>query len=137
MGEARLLGTDLVQDALEKVKLIQDKLCMAQSRNKCYADWKVRDVAYMVGEKVLLRVSLIKGVMRFEKKGKLSPRYIGPFEVVERTGEVAYNLALPPILGSVHPVFHVPLLSKYFGDPSHVLDFNTVRLYGDLTHYVE
>ncbi|XP_070057077.1 uncharacterized protein [Nicotiana tomentosiformis] len=136
-GEARLLGADLVQDALEKVQLIQDRLRMAQSRQKCYADRKVCDVAYMVGEKVLLRVSLIKGVMRFEKKGKLSPRYIGPFEVVERTGEVACKLALPPILWSVHPVFHVSLLWKYFCDLSHVLDIGTVRLDGDLTYYVE
>ncbi|XP_070057075.1 uncharacterized protein [Nicotiana tomentosiformis] len=137
LGEARLLGTNLVQDALEKVQLIQDRLRMAQSRQKCYADRKVRDVAYMVGEKVLLRVSLIKGVMRFEKKGKLSPRYIGPFEVVERSGEVACKLALPPILWSVHPVFHVSLLWKYFCDLSHVLDIGTVRLDGDLTYYVE
>ncbi|XP_070036833.1 uncharacterized protein [Nicotiana tomentosiformis] len=73
-GEARLLGTDLVQDALVKVKLIQYRLCKAQFRKKSYADWKVRDVAYMVGDKVFLRVSPMKGVMRFGKKSKLIPR---------------------------------------------------------------
>ncbi|XP_070057080.1 uncharacterized protein [Nicotiana tomentosiformis] len=137
LGEARLLGTDLVHDSLEKVKLIQDRLCMAQSRQKCYADRKVHDVSYLEREKVLLRVSPIKGVMRFGKKGKLSPRYTGPFEVLGSIGEVAYKLALPPILWSVHPMFHVSRLRKYFGDPSHLLDFGTFRLDGDLTFYVE
>ncbi|XP_070040776.1 uncharacterized protein [Nicotiana tomentosiformis] len=88
-SEASLLGTDSVQDALDKVKLIQDRLRTAQSRQKSYADRKVRDVAYMVGEKVLLKVSFMKGVMRIWKKGKMSSRYIGSFEVLHRIGEVA------------------------------------------------
>ncbi|XP_070057202.1 uncharacterized protein [Nicotiana tomentosiformis] len=105
-GEARLLGTDLVQDALDKVKMIQEQLLTAQSRQKSYANRNVHDVAYMVGEKVLLKVSPMKGVMRFGKKGKLSPWHIVPFE-------------------------------KYIGDPSHVLDFSTVQLDGDLTYDME
>ncbi|XP_070013227.1 uncharacterized protein [Nicotiana sylvestris] len=92
-GEANLLGTDLVRDAMEKVKLIQDLLHTSQSRQKSYADWKVHDVAFMVGERVLLRVSPMKGVMRFGKKGKLIPRYIEPFEILERNGDVAYKLS--------------------------------------------
>ncbi|XP_070017263.1 uncharacterized protein [Nicotiana sylvestris] len=91
----------------------------------------------MVREKVLLTVSPMKGVMRFGKKEKLSPRYIGLFEVFERIGEVAYKLALTPSLSSVHPMFHVFMLQKYVGDPSHVLDFSTVQLDGDLTYDVE
>ncbi|XP_070032593.1 uncharacterized protein [Nicotiana tomentosiformis] len=82
-GKARLLGTDLVRDSFENVKLIQERLRTAQSRHKSYADRKARDIAYMVGEKVLLRVSPMKGVMRFEKREKLSVRYIVPFEVLE------------------------------------------------------
>ncbi|XP_070054806.1 uncharacterized protein [Nicotiana tomentosiformis] len=136
-GEARLLVIDLVKDALDKVKLIQDRLRMTQSKQKSYADQKVHDVAYMVEEKVLPRVSPMKGVVRFGKKGKLSPRYIGPFEVLERIREVGYRLALPPSLSSVHPVFHVSMLWKYVGDPFHVLDFITVQLDGDLTYDVE
>ena len=136
-GEARLLGTDLVQDALDKVKIIQDRLRTAQSRQKSYADRKVRDIAFMVGERILLRVSPMKGVMRFGKKGKLSPRYIGPFEILERVGEVAYRLALPPSLSAVHPVFHVSMLRKYHGDPSHVFDFSSVQLDKDLTYEEE
>ncbi|XP_070022122.1 uncharacterized protein [Nicotiana sylvestris] len=91
----------------------------------------------MVGEKVILKVSPMKSVMRFRKKGKLSPRFIGPFEVLRRNGEVAHELALPPILSSVHPVFHVSMLRKYTGDPYHVLDFSTVQLEGDLIYDVE
>ncbi|XP_070013213.1 uncharacterized protein [Nicotiana sylvestris] len=136
-GEARLLGTDLVQDALDKVKLNQEWYHMAQSRQKIYADRKVRDVSYMVGEKVLLKVSPIKGVMRFGNKGMLSPGFIVPFEVLQRIKEVAYKLALPLVLSSVHSVFHVSMLWKYIGNPSHVLDFSTVQMEGDLTYDVE
>ncbi|XP_070042625.1 uncharacterized protein [Nicotiana tomentosiformis] len=135
-GEATLLGTDLVRDALEKVKTIKDRLCTTQYRQKSYADRKVRDVAFMVGERVLLRVSPMKGVMRFGKTGKLRPRYIRPFEILERIGEVAYKLAFPPSLSVVHLVFRVSMLRKYYGDSSHVLNFNTVQLDGDLT-YIE
>ncbi|XP_070032438.1 uncharacterized protein [Nicotiana tomentosiformis] len=135
--EARLLGTDLAQYALGKVKMTQDQLCTKQSRQKSYADRKICDVAFMVGERVLLRVSLMKGVMRFGKKGKLSPRYIRPFEILERVGEVAYKLAFPPSLSVVHPVIHVSMLWKYHGDPSHVLYFSLVQLDKDLTYEEE
>ncbi|XP_070003203.1 uncharacterized protein [Nicotiana sylvestris] len=91
----------------------------------------------MVGEKVLLKVSSMKGVMRFGKKGKLSPRFNGPFEVLRRIREVAYELAFPPSLSGVHPVFHVSMLRKHIGDSSHVLDFSTVQLDGDFTYNVE
>ncbi|XP_070014625.1 uncharacterized protein [Nicotiana sylvestris] len=107
------------------VSIISDQ---AQSRQKSYADHRVRDVAFIVGERVLLWVSPMKGVMQFAKKGKLIPRYIGPFEILERVGEVTYRLALPPGFSAVHPVFHVPMLRKYHGDPSHVLDISTVQL---------
>ena len=76
---------------------------------------------FMEGDHVWLRVSPIKGVMKFGKKGKLSPRFIGTFEILSRVGEVAYKLALPPSLSAVHPVFHVSMLRKYIPDESHVL----------------
>ncbi|XP_070032394.1 uncharacterized protein [Nicotiana tomentosiformis] len=82
----------------------------------------------MVGKKVVLKVSPLKGIMSFEKKGKLSPRFISPFEVLRRVGEVAYELALPPTLSGVHLVFHVSMLRRYHTDRSHVLDFSTVQL---------
>ncbi|XP_070042764.1 uncharacterized protein [Nicotiana tomentosiformis] len=136
-GEARLLGIDLVCDGMKKVKVIQERLCTTQSRQKSYSDRKVRDIAYMVDEKVLLRVSPMKGMMRFGKKGKFSPRYIGPFEVLERVREVAYRLSLPPNLSGFQLMFHVSMLRKYYGDLSHVLDFSMVQLDGDLTYNVE
>ncbi|XP_070017092.1 uncharacterized protein [Nicotiana sylvestris] len=90
----------------------------------------------MVGERVLLRVSPIKGFMRFENKGKLSSRFIGPFEILRHVGEVAYELALPSSLEGVHLVFYVLMLWRYHGDPSHLLDFSLVQLDKDLS-YVE
>ncbi|XP_069154406.1 uncharacterized protein [Solanum lycopersicum] len=124
---------DLLRESLDKVKLIQDRLLMAQSRQKSYADRKVRDLEFMVGERVLLKVSPMKGVMRFGKKGKLSPRYIGPFEVVECIGEVAYQLALPPGLSGVHPVFHISMLKKYHQGGDHVIQWDSVLLDQNLT----
>ncbi|XP_070046467.1 uncharacterized protein [Nicotiana tomentosiformis] len=114
--------------------MIQDRLCTVQSRKKGYVHRKVRDVAFMVGERVLVRDSPMKGVMRFGKKGKLSPRYIGPFEILERVGEVGYKLALPPSLSAVHPVFLVSMLQRYCGNLSNVLDFSSVQLDKDLTY---
>nr|XP_009763438.1 PREDICTED: uncharacterized protein LOC104215351 [Nicotiana sylvestris] len=136
LGEARLLGIYLVCDALEKVKLIQKRLRTAQSRQKSYADKNSRDMAFIVDERFLLRVFPMKFVVRLGKKGKLSPRYIFPFEVLERVGELAYKLALPPILSGAHPMFHVSLIRRYYKDLSHMLDFNSVQLDKDLT-YVE
>ncbi|XP_070019734.1 uncharacterized protein [Nicotiana sylvestris] len=91
----------------------------------------------MVEERVLLRVSPMKGVMRFGKKIKLSSGFIGPFEILYRVGDLAYRHALPPSLSVVHPVFHVSILRKYHSDPSHVLYFSTVQLDKDLTYEEE
>ena len=136
VGESKVLGPDLVQEALEKVKLIRERLLSAQSRQKAYADHRRRDLEFSVGDQVFLRVSPMKGVMRFGKKGKLNPRYIGPYEILERIGNVAYKLELPPELGGVHPVFHVSMLRKYLSDPSHAIQPQDVQLDKDLA-YVE
>lgn len=131
------MGTKLVRDALVKMKLIQEQICTSQSRQKSYADHKARDVAFMVGEKVLLRVFPMKGVMRFGRKGKLSTRYIDLFEVLERVREVAYRHAFPPSPWGVRLVFHVCILQKYYGDQSNVLDFSIVKLDGNFSYNVE
>ena len=83
---------------------------------------------------MFFKVSPIKGVMRFGKKGKLAPRYIGPFEIKSRVGEVAYRLVLPLELSRIHPMFHVSMLRKYIPDPSHVLQPQTVEISEDLTY---
>ncbi|XP_073133375.1 uncharacterized protein [Henckelia pumila] len=85
-----------------------------------------------MGDHVFLKVSPMKGVMRFGRRGKLNPRYIGPFEILERIGMLAYRLALPPNLAAVHNVFHVSMLWKYTSNPSHVLDFEPLQLSPEL-----
>ncbi|XP_019259129.1 PREDICTED: uncharacterized protein LOC109237292 [Nicotiana attenuata] len=97
-------------------------------RKKRYADQKARDLSFMVGEKVLLKVSPMKGIMRFGRRGKLNLRFIGPFKVLERVDEVPYRLTLPPSLSGVHPVFHVFMLWRYHVNGSHMLDYSTVQL---------
>ena len=136
--EVRPWGTDLLRDSMEKVKSIQEKLLAAAlSTQKEYADRKVRDLEFMEGEQVLLKVSPMKGVMRFGKRGKLSPRYIGPFEVLKRVGEVAYELALPPGLSGVHPVFHVSMLKRYHGDGNYIIRWDSVLLDENLSYEEE
>ena len=90
------------------------------------------DVEFQVGDYVFLKMSPMKGVMRFGKKKKLVPRYIGPFEILERIDMVAYRLALPPNMSQVHPMFHVSMLRKYISDPSHVLQPQSVEVNDDL-----
>ncbi|XP_059287595.1 uncharacterized protein LOC132040927 [Lycium ferocissimum] len=91
----------------------------------------------MVGEPVLLKVSPMKGVIRFGKKGKLSPRFIGPFDILRRMGEVAYELALPPGLLGVHPVFHVSMLKKYHSDSSYIIQWDSVLFDQNLSYKEE
>ncbi|XP_074288779.1 uncharacterized protein LOC141613936 [Silene latifolia] len=95
---------------------------VAQDRQKSYADLKKSEIDFEVGDKVLLKVSATKGVMRFEKRDMLSQMFIGPYESLDRVGEVAYRLALPPAFDRVNNVFHVSQLRKYVSDPTYVLD---------------
>ena len=115
------------------MKSIQEKILAAQSRQKEYADQKVRDMEFMEGEQVLMKVS----PMWFGKRGKLSPRYIVPFEVLKRVGEVAYELALPPGLSGVHPIFHVSMLKKYHGDGNYIIRWDSVLLDENLSYEEE
>ena len=135
-GQKYLEKTDMIRDTTEAVRLIKQRLETAHSRQKSYADSKRRDVSYEVGESVLLKVSPLKGVVRFGKRGKLNPRFIGPFPVIEKVGNVAYRLDLGDELRQVHNVFHVSMLRKYHPDKSHVLTEGPVELYEDLS-YVE
>ncbi|PRQ45918.1 putative nucleotidyltransferase, Ribonuclease H [Rosa chinensis] len=133
-GERKLIGPELVRVTTEKVNLIKEKLKTAQSRQKSYADNRRKDLEFQVGDWVFLKLSPWKGIIRFGKRGKLSPRYIGPYEITERIGAVAYRLALPPRLSRVHDVFHVSMLRKYIADSSHVLQEQPIRLRENLTY---
>ena len=127
------LGPEMIEETTKMVKMIQERMRGAQDRQKSYADKRRSALEFEVGEKVLLKVSPTKGVMRFGRKGKLSPRFIGPYDVLERIGEVAYRLALPMNLAQVHNVFHVSQLRKYVHDPSHIIQPETIELDETLT----
>ena len=120
-GESRLLGPKIVQYTTDQVKIIRAKLKVAQDRQKSYAERRHKDVHFEVGNQVFLKMSPWKGIMRFGKKGKLSPRYIGPYVILERVRELAYKLALPSELSAIHNVFHIYMLRKYVPDSSHVI----------------
>ena len=126
-------STDFLQDELDRVWVIQDRLRASQSRHQSYADHRRRPLSFNVGDWVFLPVSPMMGVMRFGRRGKLIPRYIGPFEILRRIGNVAYELALPPAFSAMHPIFHVSMLRQYIPDKSHVLQYDIVELDDRLT----
>ena len=134
VGERRLVGPELVQITSEEVKVVRDNLKIARDRQKSYADNRRRDLQFEIGDRVFLKISPWKGVLRFGKRGKLSPRYIGPYEIVGKVGPVAYKLKLPPELSRIHDTFHVSMLRKYIPDPSHVLREQPVQLKENLTY---
>ena len=121
-GERNFFGPDIVGEAEEQVQVIRKKLEIAQSRQKSYADKKRQSISFQVGDHVYLRVSPMKGVQQFGVKGKLAPRYVGPFPIIERCGPVAYRLELPVQLTAVHNIFHVNQLRKCLRVPTKVVD---------------
>nr|CAE05320.2 OSJNBa0056L23.18 [Oryza sativa Japonica Group] len=135
-GERQVFGTDILREAEEKVKIIQERLRVAQSRQKSYADNRRRDLVFEEGDYVYLRVTPLRGVHRFQTKGKLAPRFVGPFKIVSRRGEVAYQLELPPSMAGIHDVFHVSQLKKCLRVPTEEADPDRIELQEDLT-YVE
>ncbi|GJV50532.1 putative reverse transcriptase domain-containing protein [Tanacetum coccineum] len=116
VGEAQILGPELIQETTEKIVQIKQRMQAARDRQKSYADLKRKPMEFQVGDKVMLKVSPWKGVVRFGKRGKLNPRYVGPFKVLEKVGEVAYKLELPEELSRVHNTFHVSNLKKCYAD---------------------
>ena len=133
-GESSVIAPDFVENTTEAVKKIQTRIETAQSRHKSYADKRRRPLEFEVGDFVFLKVAPFKGVIRFSKRGKLNPRFIRPYEVLECIGKVAYRLALPPNLALVHNVFHVSMLKKYVPDTSHDLEQEPIELHEDLTY---
>ena len=129
MEESSISDPDLIRDTSEKVRLIRHRLLTAQSRHKSYGDVRRRPL----GAHGFLKVMPKRGVVRFGKRGKLSPRFIGPFEILERIGTVSYRLALSPSMSGVYEVLHVSMLRKYTPDPAHVVDWGQIEVDTDGT----
>ncbi|GJU07648.1 hypothetical protein Tco_1124078 [Tanacetum coccineum] len=116
VGDAQLTGPEIVRETTEKIIQIKHRLQASRDRQKCYADKRRKPLEFQVGDKVMLKVSPCKGVICFDKRGKLNPRYIGPFKILAKVGTVAYRLELPEKLSRVHSTFHVSNLKKCLSD---------------------
>jgi hypothetical protein len=125
----------LIQEAEEQVRIIRENLRVAQTRKKkSYADNRRRPLEFEEGDHVYLKVSPLRGMRRFKVKGKLSPRFIGPFLILKRVGEVAYQLELPDHLADIHDVFHVSQLKKCLRVPGEQLPMEDLSVQDDLTY---
>jgi hypothetical protein len=132
--EREIFGPDLVLEAEEKVRVIKRNLEAAQARQKSYHNKRRKPLQFEVGDHVYLKVSPTKGVQIFGIKGKLTPRYIGPYEIIETCGLVAYQLKLPPHMSAVHDVFHVSHLRKCVRLPTEVLPEPEIEIEPDLSY---
>nr|GEX46385.1 putative reverse transcriptase domain-containing protein [Tanacetum cinerariifolium] len=136
VGDSQLTGLELIWETNEKIVQIKNCLLTARSRQKSYSNVRRRPLEFNVGDKVMLKVSPWKGVIRFGKRRKLSPRFIGPFKIFERIGPVAYKLQLPRELQGIHNTFHVSNLKKCLSDESLSIPLDEVQL-DDKLHYIE
>jgi hypothetical protein len=123
-----LVGPEAIQEMEEQMQTIRQRIKEAQDRQKSYADAHRVDRSYEVGDRVFLWVKPHKSSIKFGKGDKLSPRFVGPFEIVERKGPVAYRLALPDSLRRMHDVFHVSVLRHYISDPTHMIDMSSLQV---------
>ena len=128
-----IIGPDLVKDTEEKVQIIRQRLKATSDRQRSNANLKRNDIDFEVRDKVFLKVSPWKKILRFRRKGKLSSRFIGPYEILERVEPVAYHLALPLELAKLHNVFHVSMLRRYCYDLSHILTVQDIQVQEDFT----
>nr|GEY54472.1 putative reverse transcriptase domain-containing protein [Tanacetum cinerariifolium] len=136
VGAAQILGPKLIQETTEKIVQIKKRMQATIDRQKSYADLKHKPMEFQVGDKVMLKVSPWKGVVRFGKRGKLNPRYVGPFKVLEEIRRVAYKLELPKELSIVHNTFYVSNLKKYHADEPLAVPLDGLH-FDDKLHFVE
>ena len=134
LNKHKVIGLDIVKDIEGKFWVIQQWLKTTSDRQKSYAYMKRKDIEYEVRDKVFLKVSPWRKILLFGKKGKLSPRFIRPYEILERIGPAAYHLALPLELAKLHNVFHVSMLRKYHFDESHILPVQDVQVQSYFTY---
>src|ERR1041385_2073298 len=133
-GERQLFGPDVIQEAEDRVKIVREHLKAAQSRQKVYYDKRHRGVAFQVGDWAYLRVSPMRGTHRFGIKGKLAPRFVGPFGILETRGPLAFRLELPKSLSMVHDMFHMSQLKKCFKQPEQAVDLGEIQLSADFSY---
>jgi hypothetical protein len=133
-GESQVFGPKVLKDAERQVQMVRESLKVAQSRQKSYADKRRRDLSFEIGDFIYLKVSPMRGTRRFRVKEKLAPRYVGPFKIIDRMGEVAYQLELPPPLSDVHDMLHVSQLKKCLRVPDEQLPMEYLDLGGALTY---
>nr|XP_043611643.1 uncharacterized protein LOC122583287 [Erigeron canadensis] len=136
VGQREIGGTEVVLKTIEKIDVIKERLKAAQDRQKSYADKRRRPIEFNVGDRIMLKVSPWKGVLRFRKRGKLSPRFIGPFKILAKVGKVAYRLELPDELSGIHPTFHVSHLRKCLADESTYVPLKEIEVDNKL-NYIE
>ncbi|GKB00509.1 putative reverse transcriptase domain-containing protein [Tanacetum coccineum] len=134
--ESRLIGLELVQETTNKVVLIKEKLKAARERQKSYVDNRCKPLEFAVEDRVILKVSPWKGVIRFGNKGKLAPRYVGSFKILERISPIAYQLRLLEELSSMHDTFHVSNLKKCLADANLHVPLDEIKIDKTL-HFVE
>jgi hypothetical protein len=133
-GEWKVFGPDILQEAEMQVRMVRENLWVTQSRQKSYTDHRRRELSFEVGDFVYLKVSPMRGLSRFKVRGKLAPRFIGPFKILEKRGEVAYQLELSSLLSDVHDVFHVSQLKKCLWVPEEQLPMEDLVAKEDLSY---
>ncbi|XP_058762166.1 uncharacterized protein LOC131635556 [Vicia villosa] len=132
-GEIVVLGPEIVRETTDKVKLIREKMKTSQSRKKSYHDKRRKDLEFQAGDHVFFRVTPVTGVRRVLKSKKLTPQFIGPYQISDRVGNVAYKVVLSPNISNLHDVFHVSQLWKYVSDSSHVIHMDDVHVRDNIT----
>ncbi|GJR25870.1 putative reverse transcriptase domain-containing protein [Tanacetum coccineum] len=128
VGDAQLTGLEIVHETTKKIIQIKKRIKVARDRQKSYADSRCKPLEFEVGDKVMLKVSPWKGVIRFGKRGKLNPRYIRPFRIIDKVGTLAYRLELPEQLSRVHSTFHVSNLKKCFVDEPLAIPLEEIQI---------